>query len=423
MRRHFWLLILVVFIGFSLFFSGCITPVVGGEHEIPKPDEDILEAFDQGLATSTNIFGIKIFNKLLEEEENLFISPTSIATALSMTYNGARGETREAIAKVLEVEGVDPERLNENNQALLYLLQEADPSVKLAIANSLWMREGVEFDPDFVERNEIYYNASIKELDFNTPEAVEAINSWVYDRTEGLIEDIVEHPIDPNTILFLINAIYFQGDWSTPFEEEDTRDDTFFLPEGDLATVPFMHRRGEFDYYEEEGFQAVRLPYGEEERLAMYVFLPSVESGLQEFVQGFDMEHWQKWRKGFQPEEGALYLPRFSMDYEKSLRDVLKELGMEESFDANKADFFDMVSWEGEPRLFISEVKHKSYIDVDEKGTEAAAVTSVEIETESAPAFVFEMQVNRPFFFLIHDQGSEAILFMGAVYNPAEERS
>ena len=410
-------LLLFLMIPFCLY--GCNIPVTGGGINIPRPDENILDSFDPVLAGSNNEFGIKLFEKLLEEDEEVFISPVSIAAALTMTYNGARGETREAMARALEVEGVDLERLNENNLALFYLLQEADPSVKLAIANSLWMREGVELDQGFIKRNERFFHAAVKELDFDSPEAADTINRWVYERTGGLIEDIVEPPIDPLTILFLINAIHFQGDWTEPFDKNNTREDTFYLDGGKTTTVPFMYRSDEFYYYEEESFQSVRLPYGEEERMAMYVFLPSEKHNLQDFFKGFKKLEWEGLRQEFHKAEGDLYLPRFSMEYEKSLNDYLKALSMEVAFDENRADFFDMVPWEGKPRLYISEVKHKSFIEVDEKGTEAAAATSVEVRLESAPAFYFNMKVDRPFFFLIHDEETGAILFMGTVSNPA----
>ncbi len=412
-------LLLLVLMLLSVVLSGCGSSAISSGKDIPKPEKEVLGSFDASLVGAPNEFGMELLKKIIEEDENIFISPTSIYTALAMTYNGARGETKEAMAEVLGIKDVDLERLNKNNLALLYFLQEADPSVSMHIANSLWMREGVEFHPEFVKRNENYYNASVRELDFNDPKAADIINSWVNDRTKGLIEDIVEPPIDPFTILFLINAIYFQGDWSEPFDPQNTRDDIFHLPGGETKKTPFMSNSGEFDYYEEEGFQAVRLPYGKKETMAMYIFLPTEDEGLLNFIDDIDNETWQQWHRSFQVNEGSLQIPRFSMEYEKSLNDVLKALGMEIAFDEGKADLLDMVPWEGSPNLYISEVKHKAFIEVDEKGTEAAAVTSVEIRTESAPAFYFNMKVDRPFFFLIHEEETDAILFMGTVMDPS----
>jgi serine protease inhibitor len=412
-------LMLLLFV-VSLPLSGCRVANIGGGGSItmPKPNKEVLDSFEPSLSGPANQLGVNLFARLLEEEKEVFLSPTSIALALSMAYNGARGETREAMAEVLGVTGLELARMNENNQALLYLLQNSDPSVKLHIANSLWMREGMQFDPAFVERNEAYYHALINELDFDSPEAAKTINKWVNDRTEGLIEGIVEPPIDPLTILFLINAIYFQGDWSKPFDEEFTRDDTFYTA-GDAKEVPFMFRSGDFDYYEEDSFQAVRIPYGKKESMAMYVFLPAESSGLTQFMSAFAAKSWDEWSGKFQDAKGDLYLPRFSMEYEKSLNEVLKDMGMGIAFDTGRADFFDMVTWEGEPRLFISAVKHKAFIEVNEKGTKAAAVTSVEMGVTSAPAYWFNMKADRPFVFLIHDSETDAILFMGAVTDPS----
>lgn len=406
---------------FSFYISGCISPVVGGDHKIPRPDEEVIDAYDPEVSGSFNQFGLNIMEEILQEEENVFISPVSIAAALSMTYNGARGETKEAIAEALEIKEMEREKFNENNLALLYLLQEADSSLELYLANSLWMREGMEFQEDFIKRIEEYYFASVRELDFDSPEAADIMNEWVSDRTEGLIDDIIEPPIDPLSFLFLINAVYFQGDWTTAFDEEDTREDDFYMPGGEATAVPFMYRSDDLEYLKKDDFQSVRLPYGEEERMAMYVFLPEEGHSLVEFVREFDQENWRKWRNKFRKTGGDLYLPRFTMEYGKTLNDALKALGMEIAFDAERADFFEMVAWENDPRAFISEVKHKSFIEVNEKGTEAAAATSVEMELTSAPVDTFEMKVNRPFFFFIHDEVTDAILFAGTVADPSNE--
>ena len=425
MNMKRWLVVFLVLIlgaGTGLFLAACDNEVTGKGMNIPEPDREIMANFDAALANASNEFGFAMFKKLVENEENVFISPTSIYTALAMTYNGARGETLEAMASVLGVEGVELKKFNENNLARLYQLQEADPEVIINIANSLWMREGMNFDPHFVGRNAEYYDASARELDFSTREAVDTINDWVEARTGGLIDEIVEYPIDPLTMLYLINAVYFLGEWSEPFNPDLTQKDIFHGPKGDIEDVLFMQRNAGYSYLEKEGeFQAVRLPYGEAERLAMYVFLPHEQSSLSEFVAGVDVKTWDEWRGQFRPMEGHLILPSFSMEYEKTLNEVLQAMDMEIAFDESRADFLDMVVRNEGPRLYISEVKHKSFIEVDEVGTEAAAVTSVEIRVESAaPQEPFRMNVNRPFFFLIHDRDTNEMLFTGTVVNPTE---
>ncbi|SMP63993.1 serpin family protein [Anoxynatronum buryatiense] len=418
-KRRLGLIILAAVLLFSL--AGCTDEADGAGMNIPEPDQEILDAFDVVLANTSNEFGFELYRNLVTLEDNIMISPTSIYTALAMTINGAGGETFEAMADMLGMESEALEKFNRNNLARLYKLQEADPDVIINIANSLWMKEGEAFDQDFVDRNQRYYNASAKALDFGAEASVDVINSWVNDRTDGLIEDIVEYPIDPNTILFLINAVYFQGDWTDPFNTDLTSNDFFNGPEGEIPDVPFMNRNDEFDYLEKEGaFQAVRLPYGESERLAMVVFLPDENSSLLELAADLNMENWNQWREEFQTYQGHLRLPRFSMEYEEKLNDVLKLMGMKVAFDPAKSDFYGMVTRNEGPRLYISEVKHKSFIDVDEKGTEAAAVTSVEIRVESAMIDFFEMNVNRPFFFMIHDRETNEVLFTGSVVDPTQ---
>ena len=406
-----------------LSMTGCEEEVTGAGTQTPAPDPQVLENYDADLAGASAAFGFDIFRELSSEEENRMISPTSLYTALAMTLNGARGETRDAMEGTLGVSGVERDRFNENNLARMYQLQEADPDVILTIANSLWVREGEELDPKFVNRNQTYYHALMRSLDFSSPQAADTINQWVSDRTEERIEKIVEPPINEMTILFLINAVYFKGDWSEPFDEAMTEEDLFRTPAGGNVTVPFMVRRDEMAYHEEEElFQAVRLPYGSEERLAMYVFLPWEGQTLTQLLEQLEENRWNQWRRHFWERDGRLRLPRFTMAYEKTMNDVLKAMGMEPAFDEDRADFFDMLPRDEGDGLFISEVKHKTFIEVNEKGTEAAAVTSVEMEATSAPPEEpFDMNVNRPFLFLIHDSELNEVLFMGTVVDPSVE--
>lgn len=405
-----------------LMLTGCSEEVTGKGMDIPEPPLEVLEAFDVEMADASNAFGFSLFRDLVEDGQNIMISPTSIYTALAMTLNGARGDTFDTMAEVLGVPAVDLERFNANNLARLYLLQEADPEVMLNIGNSLWVREGEELDPDFVERNQFNYDATVQALDFNTPEAAAVINQWVKDRTGGLIEDIVEPPIDDQTILFLVNAIYFQGDWTMPFNPDNTRQDIFHGPDGDIKDVPFMYRSSEFRYFEEEGnFQAIRLPYGKDERLSMVVFLPAEGTSATGLAAQLDASTWNEWRWELRNREGQLWLPRFTMAYEKTLNQALENLGLDIAFDEDRADFFGMIPRDEGPRLFISKVKHKAFIQVDEEGSEAAAATSVEIAPTSAPPMEpFLMNVNRPFLFLIHDQETNEVLFTGLVADPTQ---
>ena len=375
-----------------------------------------VEELDQRLVDANNIFGFELFRELAEEEDgNLFISPSSIITALAMTYNGAEGETKTAVEETLNFHGMSLEEVNAAFRDLLTVLQNPDPRVELTVANSLWAREGFDFYEEFLETNSNYYNAEISFLDFSEDQAADEINSWVKEQTSGKIEQLVTPPINPETILFLINAIYFYGEWSEPFDPEMTNDNDFHQHDGTVNPVPTMFKTDNFRYLENELFQAVSLPYGENERVSIYLFLPLPGNSLEQFYAELNQAHWDKWIASFGNMEGEVGLPKFSFDYEVSLNDALKLLGMEIAFDGNRADFSSMHPVP--PDLYISEVKHKSFIEVNEEGTEAAAATSVEDVVTALPE-TFSMIIDRPFFFAIADDMTGTILFMGSVVQP-----
>ena len=373
---------------------------------------------DARLAEGNTGFGLNLFKAILEASpgENIFISPASVSLALAMTLNGAAGETRAAMAQALQLKEMSLEDLNAAFADLRSILQNPDPRVELSIANSLWARAGVAFHEDFLERNRNFYDARVTELDFDHPDAAKTINDWVREQTRGKIEKIVEPPIHPLTVLYLINAIYFNGAWSEEFDEKLTRELPFTLADGENRNHPIMYKEGEFRYLDGEGFQAVALPYGENGRISMYVFLPDRDSSLEKFYKSLTPENWAQWMESFRSLEGEVGLPRFKFSYEASLNDYLKALGMGVAFDMAAADFSAMRPVP--PQLFIADVKHKTYIDVNEKGTEAAAVTSVEIRDTSAPLDRFSMIADRPFCFAIVDDQTGSLLFIGSLTDP-----
>ncbi len=387
-----------------------------------KPAESLAapaEELDTRLVKANNSLGFNIFHELqtTDDADNIFISPSSILTALAMTYNGAEGETRSAMEAALQLEGMSRNEVNEAFADLLTILQNPDPDVELDVANSLWSREDIKFNEDFIKRSREYFKAEIESLDFDDPGAANVINNWVKEQTRNTIEKIVEPPINPDTILFLINAIYFKGEWSEQFDPEQTREIPFTLPDGSITEHPVMMQKNDYRYLESDLFQAVNLPYGQNERISMYIFLPAEDVGLDGLYKELDAETWTEWTGSFTSREGEVGLPRFRFEYETSLNETLKVLGMENAFDENIADFSGMHPIP--PRLYISEVKHKSFIDVNEEGTEAAAVTSVEVEVTSAPETEpFRIIVDRPFFFAIADSMTGSILFMGSVTDP-----
>ncbi len=367
-------------------------------------------------------FVFDLYHRLADPEENTFISPVSIYLALSLVYNSAEGETREEIAELLQVADMDLEEFNRKCLAFRKSLEGEEDGVKVSIADSVWLEEGFPVHDQYLETLENYHRAKARTADFADPETTAMINQWVSDQTEGMIDGIFEdnQPV-PAEYFVLINAIYFMGGWTEDFDPEETEDKDFTLPDGSTVEVPIMQRESEemtdYQYLSEEGFEAVRIPYGgveihgQETRMAMYVFVP--DNGLDAFYEQLDAGSWDEWMNGFSSRDGTVGLPRFEMRYEKTLNDILKDMGMERAFD-DRADFSGM-SPEGE-QLLLDQVLHEAVIEVDEKGTEAAAVTAA-LGLGDAPE-PFEVIADRPFFFVIRDDHAESVLFAGAVTDP-----
>ncbi len=366
------------------------------------------------IASAHNDFGFDILGELQNEDknENIFISPSSISLALSMTYNGAAGQTKSEMAKTLKLSNFSVEQVNQSSKNLLDLLDDPDSKVQVDIANSIWARKGVLFKQTFLDVNQKYYGAEVANLDFSRQDAVDIMNKWVSDNTKGKIPTIIDAPIDPLTIMFLINAIYFNGTWTYEFDSKLTKEREFTSFDGSKNQKEMMQQtREDFSYFETEDFQAVKLPYGEKKRLGMYVFLPKKDAS--KFFEGLSSSNWRSWLSNFKTKEGTLILPKFKIEYEKVLNDFLISLGMKTAFE--NADFSKMVAAHD---VYINKVKHKSYIDVNEEGTEAAAATSVEVTygmAEPEEQDTFHMEVNKPFFFAIADEETNEILFMGLV--------
>ncbi len=385
-----------------------------------KPDESVLASFDRSIVAKSNDFGFSLYQKLINENENMMISPVGVTLAMDMAYNGAEGETKAAMAKALNIQGMDTERLNKNNRALLYLLTSAEPKVILNIADSLWLDQSFEISEPFRQTVKANYQAQTEELDFSDPKSADTINKWVKDKTAGVIDQIVDAPIDSETMMFLINAVYFKGAWTSPFDQEQTSEQNFKTGNGQTVATPMMFQSGAFDYLKTVDFQAVRLPYGDEQKMAMILFLPNEESSLAEFQGQLNQENWSNWMNLLAQKEGTIMLPRFTLTTEESLKQALTDLGMGVAFEAGKADFSGMTTAGSGGDIKISDVKHKTYLQVDERGTEAAAATSVEIGLTSIPTYDFELRFERPFFYAIQDRETGAIIFLGSVSDPSK---
>ena len=400
---------LVVAAAIVAITSGCGTVEETGAPRA-LTDQEVL------IVESSNEFGFDLFAEVVEsgDEENVFVSPLSVSMALGMAHSGARAETEEGMREALRFGGLTNAEINESYRGLFDLLTTMDGKVTLDIANSVWYREGLDVVAEFMEACETYFYAVVEALDFDSSSAADTINSWVSDNTGGLIDEIVDGPIDPETMMLLVNAVYFKGDWTYRFEEEETRDASFEVDETTTVTVPMMHLHGEVSIYRGDTFKAVDLPYGDE-YFSMAVLLPIGETTVDDVVDSLDSESWRAMLEGFGEEETTVEIPRFELEREYSLKQVLSVLGMEEAFEEGVADFTG-ISTSGD--LFISEVKHKTFVRVDGVGTEAAAVTSVDIDAGCADdeaGFI----ADEPFVFAIHDRHAQSIIFIGKMVDPS----
>jgi serpin B len=343
---------------------------------------------------------------------NYFLSPAGLAFALSMVENGARGETSSQILTTLQAGNMSLAKLNEANQALLDHLTKLDPKIKLEIANAIWIDQKASIKPDFISVNRRDYNAEVANDNFRDPATVKKINDWVSARTHEKIPTILEPPLDPMLRLILLDAIYFKGDWLAPFETNRTHDLPFTLADGQTVQHPRMSRTGHCSYWEEDRFQAVELPYAGGQ-MSMFVFLP--RGALDEFLKKFTVADFEIAMQRMKSREGTVELPRFKLENEYDLTGVLPQMGMSLAF-TPRADFSGLSD---EP-LNIGFVKQKTFLAVNEQGTEAAAVTGVGIRAlvmrkEDPP---FHFVVDRPFFMAIREKHTGLILFLGAISDP-----
>lgn len=369
------------------------------------------------LIKAENEFGFELFKNIYATEtdyQNIMVSPLSVSLALAMTYNGAEGETKTAMEKTLKMHGLSTDDINKTYRDLVSALQSIDPDVLLEIANAIFYRDDFAVENDFVSVNKNYYDAEVAPLDFGAPDAVNTINNWVADKTHDKIEKILDQ-ISRNHVMFLLNAIYFKGAWQTEFNPENTRESSFYLENGESVETKMMHRRDTLPYAANDLFRAIQLDYGKG-NYNMYVLLPEPNISISDIINVMDQENWETWMQTFRETESVdIKLPRFKYKYEIKLNDVLTQMGMGMAF-TGAADFSGINRNGG---LRIDYVKHKTFVEVNEEGTEAAAVTIVAIERTSAGGpNIVPFHVNKPFMYVITEKDTGAILFMGTVKNP-----
>jgi serpin B len=396
--------------------------------DVAQSDRPRLSAPDDSgvpeLVAGNSAFALDLYHALFDRDANLFYSPYSISLALAMTYAGARGQTATEMAQALHYTLPQDElhpAFNALDQALASRGEQVDEEqgerFRLHVANALWGQQDFHFSPEFLDLLAEHYGAGLRLLDFqNAPEpSRETINRWVEEHTEQKIVDLLPPgSIDSLTRLVLSNAVYFNAGWMHPFAEATTQDAPFHLLDGSTVTVPMMHESERLGYAAGKGWQAVELPYVGGE-LSMVVLLPD-EGQFEAYAQNLDAQGLAAALQSLERTQVQLAMPRFEYEAGAKLKGALTQLGMEQAF-TDDADFSGMT---GEPDLYIDDVYHKAYVAVDEEGTEAAAATAVVMDVKGMPMRPVEVQVDRPFIFLIRDVQTGAILFLGHVVNPAQ---
>jgi serpin B len=409
----------------SIILTACLPSAslsMAKSNKSREKNPTVAEGDVASLVDGNNAFALDMYNSLRSENGNLILSPYSISLALAMTYAGARGNTESQMAQTLHFPPQDQLHPAFNaldlalEKAPLNLNKDQEP-MKLNIANAVWAEQTFPFQPDFLDTIALNYGAGVHLADFlNQAEpARKAINNWVSDKTKDKINDLLpKDSVGADTRMVLVNAIYFKADWFTQFEAKSTGDGAFHLLDGTEVTAKMMHEGISAPYIQGNGYQAVELDYAGE-TAAMDIIVPDA-GNFETFESSFNKETLDGILNGMQSTSMSLGLPKFEFTKDFVLSDTLKGLGMSDAFNSDLADFSGMT---GKKDLYIGNVIHKAFVAVDEKGTEAAAATAVIMEAATAIRHEVNLQIDRPFIFVIRDTVSGQILFIGRVINPA----
>ncbi len=410
--------------------AACATPNGGGgqqalvQSDKPRDTQPNVSASDlQKLAADNRAFAFNLYQQMRSQDGNLFYSPHSISVALAMTYAGARNETesqmRQALHLTLPESSLHP-AFNALQQALAEREKaknnEKESNFRLNVVNALWGQKGYTFLPAYLDLLSLNYGAGMRLLDFkaDTEAARQVINQWVAEQTADKIKDLIPpSALDQMTTLVLTNAIYFNAKWLHQFNPGNTASSPFNLLDGNPINVPTMHTSQRFGYYRGDGVTAVELPYTGNE-VSMILLIPD-QGNFGQFEHKLTSEQWDAIVKGMNSTQVNLAMPKFKFTSELALNEPLSRSGMPIAFQPESADFSGM---DGTKTLYISDVLHKAFINLDEFGTEAAAATAVVVGTTSMPAEPVDLNVDRPFLFAIQDKPTGEILFLGRVTDP-----
>jgi serpin B len=380
------------------------------------PNLRTLSAVENTLVNSSNEFAFALFNQTQSNESNYFLSPLSVGIALGMTLNGAEGETKQGILNTIQFGDLTDVDVNKGYFDLINLLSEMDRTVSMNIANSVWYRNTLTVKPDFKSIIETDYKGTVQGLDFSSPTSKNTINKWVEDRTNNKIKDVIED-IDPSLVMFLINAIYFKGDWAYRFDKAKTRSDNFYLDGGQVIQTEMMQaEKVAVSTFSHEKFSLVNIPFGNKQ-FEFSVLLPNSQYTTEDIVPDLRPDALNEWMSKAHDQTVELRMPKFKMKWKKRLNEDLSAMGMAQAFTPGYADFPHF--FESPLRLYIDFVDHHSFLEVNETGAEAAAVTVVGVGLTSIGSGPPVLAINKPFIFLIREKHSGAILFMGQLKNPS----
>jgi serine protease inhibitor len=370
------------------------------------------------IIAADNQFGFEIFQKVnssLTSSKNMMLSPLSISLALAMVYNGTNGGTKKQMEEMLHKSGLTADDINQSYKELVAALYSHDPKVELAISNAIFYRNTFPVKSDFITTNQNFYQAEISGLDFSkSTEALNKVNGWVNSQTKGKIDKIIEK-VNPEDIMYLLNAIYFNGEWTYRFDPKETTNMPFTKEDNQVVQVQTMTIENPYKLYSNENFQMLEMPYGSG-KYSMLIFLPASGKNSNNVISQLTADNVNDWLLKMTEQKKKVFLPKFEFKFDDSLVDELKVLGMTDAFNDTKANLSGISD---AAKLVISEVMHKSYIKVDERGTEAAAVTGITVGiTSIGPDNSF--RVDHPFVFAIREIDTKAILFIGKVMNPIQ---
>jgi serine protease inhibitor len=415
MKKNIITSVLFLFSITFLFIKCSKTP----DEVLPKDPVEIDLTTDQvALIESENTFAFDIFKEITENagtSGNIIISPLSISYALSMTLNGADGTTREAMLEALRVNGITPAEINNSYKNLTEALLTVDKRVIMDIANSVWTEDRITPKQSFIDILEDYYSAESKAFSITDPAAPGKINEWIEENTNGLIKEMIDK-LEDNTVMLIINAIYFKGKWKLEFDEKNTEQKPFYKTGGNSSDVPMMNQKEDFKIYDGDGFMLAEFPYGQG-NFAMDILLPDANDGVSALLPSLTDAAFSGWLRQMGTRETNVFIPRFKYGFKKKLKDILTDMGMGIAF----TEFADFTNITENPPLLINDVTHQAFIETNEEGTEAAAATVVDIGLTSMPQEPLVFKADHPFIYIIRETTTNSIIFMGVVADPLSE--